>query len=350
MTNPATPRAADGHNAPAGTDHGESILVAVKKEAEKIDGYMRADLARLKKNTDDLLLEVLDYGLFNGGKRIRPLLVVVASRLCGKKEDDAYRLGTAFEYLHAATLFHDDIIDKSATRRGKQSVHQKFGIIAAILAGDFLHAQAMATVGKFSGQAGLEIFCRATTGMVDGEFMQLRNAQKHNLSELDYYDAIMGKTGLLISAACEVGAVYGGGDQQKVEALREYGVHLGCAYQIIDDLLDYLGDPGKTGKAVGNDLAEGKMTLPLILTMNEANTKDRARLMRILGDTAGRAVAIAEVSAIISQYGGFTDARKRAEQAVEKASLLLSVFTEKQVQFERNVLEGLARYVLSREK
>ncbi len=328
----------------------ESILVSVKAEAEKIDACMRGDLARLKYDVDELLLEVLDYGLFNGGKRIRPLLVVVASRLCGKKDDDAYRLGVAFEYLHAATLFHDDIIDQSETRRGKQSVYLKFGIIAAILAGDFLHAQSMATVGKYSGQAGLDIFCKATTGMVDGEFMQLRNAKRHNLSELDYYNAIMGKTGLLIAAACEVGAVYGGGNDRSVRALREYGVQLGCAYQIVDDLLDYQGNPGKTGKAVGNDLAEGKMTIPLILTMNKANTADRNRLMEILGDNIGRSQCIEEVRMIISKYGGFDGARKKAEDAVEKASEALGVFSGSSIQFERSLLEGLARYVITREK
>lgn len=328
----------------------EPILVAAKKEAEKITVCMRADLAGLQPNVDDLLMEVLNYGLFNGGKRIRPLLVVLASRLCGKNNDDAYKLGAAFEYLHAATLFHDDIIDKSETRRGAPSVHQKFGTNAAILAGDFLHAHAMATVGKFVGQAGLEVFCKATTGMVDGEFMQLKNAQKHNLSELDYYETIMGKTGLLISAACEVGALFGGGDALKVKALRQYGVHLGCAYQIIDDLLDYLGDSLKTGKAVGNDLAEGKMTLPLILALNKADTSDRTRLLKILDDQALRVSCIAEVITIIAKYGGFAGARKRAADAVDKASGELAVFFETSVGFERNVLEGLARYVLTREK
>jgi octaprenyl-diphosphate synthase len=330
--------------------HTESILGAVKKEADKIDLCMRADIARLKSNIDDLLLDVLEYGLFNGGKRIRPLLVVLASRLCGKMDDDSYRLGVAFEYLHAATLFHDDIIDRSETRRGKQSVYRKFGTIAAILAGDFLHAQAMATVGTFSGQAGLDIFCKATTGMVDGEFMQLRNAEKHNLSELDYYEAIMGKTGLLISAACEVGAVYGGGDEARVKALREYGVHLGCAYQIIDDLLDYQGDPGKTGKAVGNDLAEGKMTLPLILTINKADKGDRLHLLEILSNRSKRNSCIEEVSTIIFKYGGFAAARKRAEDTVETAIGWLDIFVEKKNSYERNILEGLARYVLIRQK
>jgi octaprenyl-diphosphate synthase len=330
--------------------HRESFLATVIEEAEKIDRYMREDIAQLSPDFDGLLLEVLDYGLFNGGKRIRPLLVVLASRLCGKTDADSYRLGAAFEYLHAATLFHDDIIDSSETRRGKQSVFKKFGIIAAILAGDFLHAQSMSMVGKYSGQAGLEVFCRATTGMVDGEFMQLRNAQRHNLSELDYYDAIMGKTGLLIAAACEIGAIYGGGNAQSVKALREYGVHLGCAFQIIDDLLDYLGDPGKTGKAVGNDIAEGKMTLPLILTINAADHTDRNRLMHVLDNQDERVRCFDEVCAIISRYGGFDEARKRAEQEVENAFMVLDVFSEKKNSLELNVLQGLALYVLSREK
>ncbi len=328
----------------------ESILGAVKKEAGKIDQFMRADLGRFRSNVDDLLLEVLEYGLFNGGKRIRPLLVILASRLCGKRDDDAYRLGAAFEYLHAATLFHDDIIDKSETRRGKPSVYLKFGTIAAILAGDFLHAHSMATVGTYAGQPGLEVFCKATTGMVDGEFMQLRNAEKHNLSELDYYEAIMGKTGLLIAAACEVGAIYGGGDEARVKALREYGVHLGCAYQIIDDLLDYQGDSGKTGKAVGNDLAEGKMTLPLILAINKANNEDRLRLMQILSDSSKRALCVEEVCTIISKYHGFAGARKRAEDAVKTAVGMLDIFSEKSSGFEQNILTGLAHYVLTRQK
>lgn len=328
----------------------EQILVSVKEEALKIDTFMQADLDRLTPDLDALLVEILHYGLFNGGKRIRPLLVVVASRLCGRDDDAAYRLGAAFEYLHAATLFHDDIIDQSATRRGKQSVYQKFGTIAAILAGDYLHALAMATVGKYAGQAGLDVFCKATTGMVDGEFMQLRNSTWHNLSELDYYEAIMGKTGLLIAAACEIGALFGGGDVFKIKALRQYGVNLGCAYQIIDDLLDYQGDPAKTGKAVGNDLAEGKMTLPLILAFNKASSDDKARIMQILADDGLRVQSIDEICALIRQYDGFTAAGKKAENVVADASASLTVFADKNVGFERGLLDGLARYVLTREK
>ena len=181
---------------------GASILASIKAEAEKINSFINADLERISSEADNLLGEVLKYGLLNGGKRIRPLLVVLASRVCGRDDADCYRLGCAFEYLHAATLFHDDIIDNSDTWRGVYSVFKKFGVTPAILAGDYLHALSMSIVSQYSGRKGLEIFCRATTGMVDGEFMQLRNAAMQSLSESDYYYAIMGKTGLLIAAAC----------------------------------------------------------------------------------------------------------------------------------------------------
>jgi octaprenyl-diphosphate synthase len=328
----------------------EFFVAAVKSEAEKIDEYMRADLASMEQANDARLREVLGYGLFNGGKRIRPLLAVFASRLCGNTDEEVYHLGCAFEYLHAATLFHDDIIDSSEIRRGKKSVYKQFGTIAAILAGDFLLAQAMSTVGRFAGSKGLQIFCDATTGMVDGEFMQLRNATKHNLSELEYYDAIMMKTGLLIAAACEVGALYGGGTPEQVKALRDYGINLGSAFQIIDDLLDYLGDSAKTGKVVGNDLVEGKVTLPLILALIRAAEKDKERLLTILASQDERLGCVQEVSDIIERVGGFAAARKKAVVAVENAINALQVFSGHNNLYEKNVLEGLARYVLTRDK
>jgi len=331
-------------------DQLERVMAALKPEAAKIDKYMHVELARMELANDALLLEVLRYGLFNGGKRIRPLLVVFASRLCGNNDDNVYRLGCAFEYLHAATLFHDDIIDNSEKRRNKKSVYKQFGTTAAILAGDYLHALSMAMVGRLSGAKGLEVFCNATTGMVDGEFMQLRNVTKHNLSELEYYDAIMMKTGLLIAAACEVGAIYGGGSSEMIKALRDYGENLGCAFQIIDDLLDYLGDPHKTGKAVGNDLIEGKVTLPLIIALNCTTPKDKKRLLIILATRDERARCVQEVSSIIESVGGFAAAREKAVAAVENALGALQVFPEAHNLYERQVLAGLARYVLTRDK
>lgn len=328
----------------------KEAIERVKSEAAEIDRYMHADLDSMGESIDALLHEVLEYGLFNGGKRIRPLLVVLASRLCSCASEDIYRLGIAFEYLHAATLFHDDIIDGSDTRRGRPAVYKKFDMVAAILAGDFLHAHSMFIVSKYTGEKGLNSFCRATKGMVDGEFMQLRNAAKHNLSELDYYNAIMGKTGLLIASACEVGAIYSQAGDEKVAALRIYGEKLGCAFQIIDDLLDYLGDSAKTGKAVGNDFAEGKMTLPLILALAKADDEDSQQLLAALEAGDSSKLSITEVTRTIDKYKGFDEARTQAKAVIREALAALDVFADKKASSEYKLLESLAYYVLQREK
>lgn len=326
-----------------------NLLEIVKKEAVEIDRYMRLDLQSMDSEIDSLLKRVLDYGLFNGGKRIRPLLVVSGARICGNRSDNGYKLGVAFEFLHAATLFHDDIIDGSDTRRGKLAVHKEFDIVAAILAGDFLHAHSMAIVSEYAGPKGLACFCKATKGMVDGEFMQLKNAERHNLSEIDYYNVIMGKTGLLISAACEVGAIFAGASEKEVCALRDYGRYLGCAFQIIDDILDYLGDSTKTGKAVGNDYREGKMTLPLILAMNKADSIDRDILMQGLQQDQ-KELSMQKVISIIEKHDGFFEARLHAEKAIENAFSELEIFSDKSVAFERTMLQELGHFVLNRDK
>ncbi|MBU0960164.1 MAG: polyprenyl synthetase family protein, partial [Proteobacteria bacterium] len=163
------------------------LLAAIGPEVIKIEEVMRCDLQAVVGQADPLLVEILDYGIFNGGKRLRPLLAVQAARLCGLQGDNIYDLAIAFEYLHAATLFHDDVIDRADTRRGKPSVSKAFGEIAAILGGDFLHSRSMFLIGSHGGRAALEVFCRATNAMVDGEFLQLRNARNHNLSEEDYF-------------------------------------------------------------------------------------------------------------------------------------------------------------------
>ena len=327
----------------------EYLMDVVKKEAAKIDAVMRADLARLKPEVDPLLLEVLEYGLLGGGKRVRPLLVVLAARISGCQDEQVYELAKAFEYLHAATLFHDDVIDNANTRRGRPAVNRQFGLVAAILAGDFLHARSMELVGSLAGQEGLRVFCDATAGMVDGEFMQLRNTSQTSLSEEDYHEAIMGKTGLLIAASCEIGAIYGGASTEQREALRAYGVRLGSAFQMVDDLLDYTGDQAKTGKKVGNDLAEGKMTLPLISTLTLAAAEDRQTLYDILASEELRQEKFHTVNRLIEKYDGYGVTRRKAERAVAEAVSQLEIFPDIG-DTEKGVLQALARYILSRQK
>ncbi len=326
----------------------DALLKLLHNDREKIESTMLLDLADLEKTFDDQLTSILRYGLLGGGKRVRPLLAVVSSRLCGQPIEKIYTLAIAFEYLHAATLFHDDVIDQAGKRRGKPSIYKKFGIESAILAGDFLHARSMEIIGRYGGAGCLRVFCRATATMVDGEFLQLANAKNFNQSEEDYFKAIEGKTALLISAATEIGAICGGADREKRQALKEYGRNLGYGFQIVDDLLDYLGDPQKTGKAIGNDLEEGKMTLPLIIAMQNAELADKTKLLGILQDQDGRLNAFARVYTFIEKYNGFELTRKKAEQFIGKAIKQIQIFGNGNKDVE--ILTGLAQYVLARKK
>ncbi len=328
----------------------ELLKTAIRDEAALIDATMQADLDKLAAHVDPLLTEVLSYSLFNGGKRIRPLLAVLASRLCGRSDPETYQLSRAFEYLHAATLMHDDVIDRAGTRRGRPSVHVQFGTIAAILGGDFLHARSMAIVGELAGSEALKVFSEATGRMVDGEFLQMRNATRFNLSEEDYQQAILEKTGLLISASCEIGGLWAGGSREQVAALREYGLCLGSAFQMIDDLLDYTGKAAATGKQLGNDLAEGKMTCPLIVSVQRADRGDRERLQQIIADPKLRRSSLAEVNSLILKYEGFELTRRKAEAMIELSLVQLEIFPDETHGRDKDVLKSLAQYVLKREK
>jgi octaprenyl-diphosphate synthase len=337
---------------------GTALKALIAPDVAAIEKAMEADVAAMAGESAILLTDILRYGLFNGGKRIRPLLAVLSYRLGGGvKRDgggddsgDIYRLAIAFEYLHCATLFHDDVIDQASTRRGRPAVNVTFGETAAILAGDFLHARSMLLVGRGGGLRALEIFCEATTAMVDGEFRQLYNAGRYNPAEEDYFAVIMGKTARLIGAACEIGALAAGAGAEVQMALRDYGLHLGCAFQIVDDLLDYQGDAAVTGKAVGNDFAEGKMTLPLIIAINRANQFDQQRLLSMLASAEERKNGFAEARALIERYDGFSLARKKAEAMIAEALAQLGQVAAGQALSERAVLEALAAYVLQRRK
>lgn len=321
----------------------------IASEAGVINRVMREDIDALGAALDPLLAEILEYGLFSGGKRIRPLLTIVSSRLSGRDDPELYRLACAFEYLHVATLFHDDVIDRAESRRGKVSVNRRYGTVGAILAGDFLHAHSMGIVGRYAGTRGLDIFTAATRGMVDGEFVQLRNSDNFNQSEDDYFTVVMGKTALLIGAACEIGALFGGADQKKQSALKNYGMHLGCAFQIVDDLLDYLGDESVTGKGVGNDLKEGKMTLPLIIALKSAPSVERNRLLAILKHGVDSPADFPEAVEFIDKYGGFSGARKKAETIIAQALEPLHLFHREENRKGLGFLRELSAYVLKRD-
>jgi octaprenyl-diphosphate synthase len=329
------------------------LLSRLQPEIEKVEQAMHSDLELLTgpQAGSSQLPEVLRHALFNGGKRIRPLLCILAARLCGSNDEKVYRLAIAFEYLHVATLLHDDVIDHADTRRGLPTVNNAWGLTPAILAGDFLHARSMYMIGRLGGKRSLELINRATEAMVEGEFLQLHNALNYNQSEEDYFSVINGKTALFIGAVCEAGGVLGSGSAEELQALNLYGANLGKAFQIKDDLLDYLGDAEKTGKAVGNDFCEGKMTLPLIHTMQHADIDEKNVLMDLLkGDKQKRFANLDRARDIIDRNNGFTYARQMSASLIDNAVASLALFSGPPSKIFRETLVGLAHYVLSREK
>ena len=329
------------------------LLARLKTEAAIIDQAMRHDLATV---VSPRLLEVLDYALFAGGKRARPLLTVLAARLCWHQQGQGgdpgrevtlISLALTFEYLHAASLLHDDVIDRADCRRGRETANRVWGNTPVILAGDFLHARAMLLAGTLGGRECLAAIGAATTAMVESEFLQLDNAERRATSAERYFAVLEGKTAALIRAATVSGACFAGAGVAEQQALRLFGGNLGLTFQIVDDLLDYQGDPQKTGKAVGNDFQEGKMTLPLILALEQANPDDRARLIALLeGPGVERRRCFAEAKRILEESGALAATRRQAEALGEEALAALAGFAQGE---EQETLVALVRYVLVRE-
>ena len=338
----------------------EKLLALLQPESAKIDQTMEKELAVIN---NPLLSEVINYALFNGGKRFRPILTVLCARLCvidkipegfATEEElvapeNLYRLATVFEYLHAASLLHDDVIDNAKTRRGKEAANVKFGVTPVILAGDFLHSLAMTLAGEIAGTGLQAAVGQAICAMIEAEFLQMQTAADKFLSEENYFDILRGKTGALIATACLSGGVYEqGADEEQLTALNLYGNGLGLAFQVVDDLLDYLGDSSKTGKAVGNDFVEGKMTLPLIHALNEAPEKEKNVLLDLLArPPEERAAHIDQARAFIEKYQGFSYSRDMAQTLVETAVEALDIFPDSQA---KDILMALSQYVLTRKK
>ena len=326
------------------------LIECIHRHAARTEEAMRLDLESILSGNDPALIEVLNYALFQGGKRLRPTLAILSSRLCSRDDDNLYFLAAAFEYLHAGSLIHDDVIDHAENRRGKESVVKKYGIDAAILAGDWLHARCMHLVGTLAGQKGLDIVCNTTQSMVDGEFLQLRYAANPTVTEEQYFSVVLRKTARLIGATCEIGALYGNANSTQQKALARYGEKIGIAFQIVDDLLDYLGDEQVTGKVVGNDFIEGKMTLPLIHALAHASSSDKVELIKALENTERDSAGCARARQLMHTADSFAFSRQRACQEIEKGLAALFCFDRRQHPESLTVLEQLGRYILRRDR
>ena len=272
----------------------------------------------------ELIPQLAHHLIDSGGKRLRPMLTIAAAKLSGYQGSGHIRLAAAVEFMHTATLLHDDVVDDSDFRRGKRSARLLWGNQASVLVGDFLLGQAFRMMVDVGSLPALGILSNAAAVIAEGEVMQLAAAKDVNTSEADYLAIITGKTAALFSAAAEVGAAIAGRPESEQAALRSYGLDLGIAFQLVDDALDYAGESAKLGKATGDDFREGKITLPVILCMRAGGDEERAFWSRTLCEGRIEAGDFEQALAAIGRHGAIAATLDRARQHGTRARAALA--------------------------
>jgi len=290
-----------------------------------------------------LVNQMSSYIIHSGGKRLRPVLVLLSARAFGYTGDQHFNLAAIVEFIHTATLLHDDVVDASARRRGQETANALWGNEAAVLVGDFLYSRAFQMMVDTQRMRVMEILAHATNVIAEGEVLQLLNCNDPNTTEQRYLDVIHCKTAKLFEAAAQLGAILCNAPPEQEHAIASYGMHLGTAFQLVDDVLDYSASSETMGKNVGDDLAEGKPTLPLIRAMRQG-TKAQSALIRKAIETGGRDNIIDVMTAIES-----TDAiAYTARKAREEADLAIAQLQNIPVSDYTNALKTLADFSVSR--
>lgn len=319
----------------------QRILAENKEDLIEIENQLSENL----KPYLDLVSDVARHILFAGGKRLRPLLLVLSAKLCGYNDNYAKTVSTALEYLHAATLLHDDIVDDAVLRRGKTVAHSVYGNAITVLVGDFLLARALAICADSGKIRVIHIISNLTENMSTGEVHQLMRKGDVSLTEDEYLEVIRRKTAVLFQAACTISAVISDASKEKENALSDFGYQLGIAFQMADDLFDYLMDTADLGKQVGADLREGKLTLPVIYALKQAKPADRETMVKIIHNQDFSIEEFQALIALMKKYGGIAYTEKKAVACIEKAKQALSVFEPSKI---KNSLMDIADYVLAR--
>ncbi len=295
-----------------------------------------------------LIRDLGEYVALAGGKRLRPILVLLSARLAGGGPGPrAARLGCIVELLHTATLIHDDVVDQAPLRRGHPSANARWGDDASVLVGDHLYSRCMALLVEDGDLGVMKALATAMVSMTEAEVFQLERKRDGRLTEADYLRIIRQKTATFMSACSRIGGIAGGLPPASVDALAGYGEHLGIAFQIIDDSLDFDADEARFGKAIGTDLREGKRTLPLIATLERAAAGERARIVRTLGRSDVGEADVAEVHRLVKVYDGVGYAVARAGAYAAEATARLAGFP---LSDAREALELIAEYVIHRDR
>ena len=315
------------------------IFQSVVDDFSAVDELIRESLT----SNIPLVEQISGYLIEAGGKRLRPLLVLLCARAGGYEGRDHIKLAAVIEFLHTAMLLHDDVVDASDLRRGRKTVNAAWGNPASVLVGDFLHSRAFEMMVDIGNIRVMEILSSATNTIAEGEVQQLANVRNPDLTEKSYLQVISRKTAMLFQAASHAGAVLAGADEKTEIALRDYGLHLGLAFQLIDDLLDYEGNAMDLGKNVGDDLAEGKVTLPLIVAMRNGD-KNQTNFIRH-AIMSGGVENLSTVINTVKDTGGlqYTESSARKERT-EAMSCIERVSPS----IYRDSMESLMEFVVER--
>ena len=317
------------------------VLNLLNDEIMRVEDQFREDL----QSRVPLIRKVGEYVLGSGGKRVRPMMLLLSARLAGYQGDAHIGLASVVEFIHTATLLHDDVVDSAVLRRGQDSANAVWGNEASVLVGDFLFAKSFSIMVREGNLEILKTLSDATTQMAEGEVLQLISTSDVDLDQECYIEVVRNKTAVLLSAASRCGALLGACPAEKEEALAAYGMDLGIAFQFMDDALDYVADQDTFGKECGHDLLEGKVTLPLIHTLNQCDAEEREKIAEIIEREMLPAEDLQYIVGLIHSYNGIDYTRERAKLLVESAKSHLASFADCPA---KEAMIRLADYVVSR--
>jgi octaprenyl-diphosphate synthase len=320
---------------------------------DRLSGLLAGDMQAVNRIIVDrmqspvaLIPQLAGYIVAAGGKRLRPLLTIAAAELCGYSGERHHKLAAAVEFIHTATLLHDDVVDESERRRGQSSANALFGNQASVLVGDFLFSRAFELMVEDGSLDVLRILSRASAVIAEGEVLQLATTNNLNTSVAEYLAVVSAKTAALFAASCEIGAIVADRPAAEAQALREFGLNFGIAFQIVDDVLDYSAREALLGKTIGDDFREGKMTLPVVYAISRGSEADQVFWRRTLEDLDHREGDLDHAIALITRHDGFPAAIALARH---HGGLALDALARLPFRPMRGVLASLVEFCIARE-
>jgi octaprenyl-diphosphate synthase len=321
----------------------DAALALIGEDLKNVELQFKKDL-----HSDvPLIRKVGEYVLASGGKRIRPALLLLSSKLCGYHGDRHVPLASVVEFIHTATLLHDDVVDNANIRRGKDSANSVWGNEASVLVGDFLFSKSFSLMVASGNLQILDVLSRATTKIAEGEVLQLICTADLDMTEARYIEVVKSKTAVLISAACQAGAILGGVSPEREQAMADFGMDLGIAFQLMDDILDYVADEEQFGKSIGHDLEEGKITLPLIHTLLHCTPAEQEQIAAIVTSDEFSKDDFQQILALVNRYGGIDVTVAAAKGYIARCKANLELFEDSP---GKRALLGIADYVVTRER